>query len=151
MVNSVNERDELSSVIEFATLTSSGDELSLDKQDAKIIAEEVLDAYLIVRKDSLPEAKLEGHMIYAGNQAVSDKSSVDDLMEKALSFLSAASKLVLIEEARRAEEKREQDEILTAFNSIAHTKRTAWSTMTANEQLAGREIIRLRGLAKKFF
>lgn len=143
--------NELTNLIEFLDLPSSdGTEYALEEGAAKTIAEEVLDAYLIMRKDELPEAKVEGSMIYAGNQAVPLTSSVDDLMDKAMSLLAAASAITLIEEKRREEEKREQEEILSAFNSIAQTKRNSWSTLTINEQLAGREIVRLRGLSKSF-
>jgi hypothetical protein len=152
MTNSVNERNELSSLIQYLDLPASdGSEYAIEAEGADAIAEDILDAYLIIKKADLPEAKIEGGTIYAGNQAIPTSSKVDDLMDRALSYLAAATVLVVIEEKRKEEEKREQDEILTAFNSLAQTKRNSWSTMTANEQLAGREIVRLRGLAKTFF
>lgn len=146
-MNSVNERNDLTTLIEFVTLS---DDCALERIDAELIANEVVDAYLVVKKTELPESKVEGGMVYAGNQAVPSSSKVDDLMDKAMSLLAAASQITIIEEKRRAAEKREQDEILAAFNSLAATKRTSWAKMTENEQLAGREIVRLRGLSKSF-
>lgn len=150
-MNSVIERDELSSLIQYTDLYGSDNqEFSLDHSDAILIAEDILDAYLIIRKDTLPEAKVEGTMIYAGNQAVSKNSKVDDLMDKALSYLSAATMVHVLDEERKQMEKEEQNEILSVFNSFAKDKKVQWSELSDNEKLLGKELVRLRNLKSSF-